>query len=58
MLHARDDIPSKQIKLKSIENEDFEGFFVEIILRKKWLLCCFYNPDKNKILCYLHDVIS
>ena len=58
LLHARDDIPSNQIKLKYIENEDFEGFFVEIILRKKWLLCCSYNPDKNKILSNLHDVIS
>ena len=58
LLHARDDIPSKQIKLKFIENEDFEGFFVEIILRKKWLLCCSYNPDKNKTLSYLHNVIS
>ena len=57
-MHARDDIPSKQIKLRSIENEDFEGFFAEIILRKKWLLCYSYNPDKNKILCYLHDAIS
>ena len=35
LLHARNDIPSKQIKSKVIENEDFEGFFVEIILRKK-----------------------
>ena len=58
LLHARNDIPSKQIKLKFIENEDFEGFFVEIILTKKWLLCRSYNPDKYKILSYLHDVIS
>ena len=39
LLYVRDDIPSKQIKLKFIENEAFEGFFVEINLRKKrWLL--------------------
>ena len=57
-LYVRDDIPSKQIKLKFIENEAFEGFFAEIKLRKiKWLLCCSYNPDKNKILSYL-NVIS
>ena len=31
-LYVKDDIPSKQIKLKFIENE---GFFVEINLRKK-----------------------
>ena len=35
LLYVRDDIPSKQIKLKFIENEGFEGFFVEINLRKK-----------------------
>ena len=35
LLYVRDDIPSKQIKLKFIENEAFEGFLVEIILRKK-----------------------
>ena len=35
LLYVRDDIPSKQIKLKFIENEAFEAFFVEINLRKK-----------------------
>ena len=35
LLYVRGDIPSKQIKLKFIENEAFEGFFVEINLRKK-----------------------
>ena len=35
LLYVRDDIPSKQIKLKFIENEAFGGFFVEINLRKK-----------------------
>ena len=35
LLYIRDDIPSKQIKLKFIENEAFEGFFVEINLNKK-----------------------
>ena len=38
--------------------ENFEGFFVEINLRrKKWLLCCSYNPHKNKISSHL-DIIS
>ena len=47
----------KKIILKFIENEAFEGFFVEINLRKKkWLLCYSYNPDKNKILSYLHVI--
>ena len=31
LLYVRDDIPSKQIKLKFIENEVFEGFFVLVI---------------------------
>ena len=57
LLYVRDDIPSKQIKLKFIGNEAFEVFLVEINLRKKkWLLCCSYNPDKNKILPHLHVI--
>ena len=35
LLYVRDNIPSTQIKLKFIENKAFEGFFVEINLRKK-----------------------
>ena len=35
LLYVRDNIPSTQIKLKFIENKSFEGFFVEINLRKK-----------------------
>ena len=35
LLYARDDVLSKQIKLEFIENEAFEGFFVEIALGKK-----------------------
>ena len=37
------------IQLKFTENEAFKGFFVEINLRKKWLLCCSYNPNKKKL---------
>ena len=49
LLYVRDDIPSKQIKLKFIENEAFEGFFVEINLRKKrWLLCSLIIQVKIK----------
>ena len=33
-LYLNEDIPSKQIKLKSIENEALKGFFVEINLSK------------------------
>ena len=35
LLYVREDIPSKQIKIKFIGNEAFKGFFVEINLRKK-----------------------
>ena len=35
LLYVREYICSKQIKLKSIKNEDFEGFFIEINLRGK-----------------------
>ena len=58
LLYVRDDIPSKQIKLKFIENEAFQGFFVEINPRqkKKAFLCCSYNQDKNKILSRLHVI--
>ena len=39
LLYVRKDIPSKKIKLKFVENEACEGFFVEINVRKtKWLL--------------------
>ena len=35
LLYVKDDTPSKQIKSKFIEEEAFEGFFVEVNLRKK-----------------------
>ena len=56
LLYGREDIPAKQIKLKFIETTAFQGFFVQINLRKKRLLCCSYNPDKNKILSHLHVI--
>ena len=36
--------------------EAFEGLFAEINLTKKWLLCCSYNPNKNKSLSHLHAI--
>ena len=57
LLFIREDIPSKLIKTKFLL-ENFEGFFIEINLRrKKWLLCCSYNSHKNKISSHL-DIIS
>ena len=45
MLYIREDIPSRLI-----ERNNVEFFFDEINFRKKkWLLCCSFNPHKNCI---------
>ena len=52
-LYIREYIPSKLL------NSDFsvEEFFVQIKLRKKtWLLCSFYNPQKNLIANHLNSI--
>ena len=42
LMYVRDDIPFKSIPMR---NSTTEGFFIELKLRKKkWLLCCSYNP--------------
>ena len=47
-VYIRENIPSQIIERKVQNN--IEYFFVEINLRKKkWVLCCSYNPDKNSI---------
>ena len=55
LLYVRKDIPAK------ILSHDFpsaESFFVEIILhKKKWLIHCSYNPNKNNIKNHL-EIIS
>ena len=52
MLYNREDIPSPLIEIKVRNNVEY--FFVEINLRKKkWLLCCSYNPHKNFISNYV-----
>ena len=53
ILYIREDIPSR---LVSTESSQAEGFFVEINLRnkKKWLLCCSYNPKKDLIRQHLY----
>ena len=54
MLCVREDIPSK---LMGVETSSTEGFYVEINLRKKkWLLCCSYNPNKNNTQFYLENL--
>ena len=53
LLYIRDDIPSKLIESKMT----IEDLFVEINLRKKkWLLCCSYNPKKSLISNHLQEI--
>ena len=56
MLYIREDIPSRLLtEYKPPEN--VECLFVEINIRKKkWLLCCSYNPHKNNISNHLHHL--
>ena len=52
MLCIRVDIPSRLMEKKFRNNSEY--FFVEINLRKKkWLLCCSYNPHKNSISTHI-----
>ena len=45
LLYVREDIPTKSHDFPSAKS-----FFVEIILhKKKWLINCLYNPNKNNI---------
>ena len=51
MLYVRADIPSK---LLSTELLPVKGFYIEInVQRKKWLLRCFYNANKNVIKIHI-----
>ena len=56
MLYIREDMPSRLLT-EYKPSENVECLFVEInIRRKKWLLCCSYNPDKNNISYHLHHL--
>ena len=47
MLFIRNDIPAKVV---STDDRPTERFYVELIFRKKkWLLNCSYNPERNSI---------
>ena len=49
IFYVRNDIPSKELHNISIPI-DKECIFIEInIFKKKWLICGFYNPQKNQI---------
>ena len=56
LLYIREDIPSKMLKFRSVQN-NFEGFFVEINLRKKkWFLSCSYNPTRKNIVNHVKNI--
>ena len=55
LLFVREYIPCKIIKTDC--DVDFESIFVDIDLRKKkWLLCCSYNPHKSNIANHLKSI--
>ena len=48
LMYFREESPSKMLKFQLVQST-FEGFFVEINLRKKTcLLSCLYNPKRKK----------
>ena len=50
MVFVREDIPSRVLSL----NKSINSLFIELNFRKKkWLLCCTYNPNRNKISNHL-----
>ena len=54
LFYARKDIA---VKLLSVENLPTECFFIEINLRKrKWLVCCSYNPHRGNIKDHLNTI--
>ena len=53
LLYVREDIPSTLLNTKLL----IEGFCIEINIRKKkWLLVCTYNPNKNLISNHLKEI--
>ena len=50
MVFVREDILSRVLSL----NKSVESLFIELNFRKKkWLLCCTYNPNRNNISSHL-----
>ena len=55
LLNVREDVPWKIVKTEI--DAYYEGFFIEINLRKKkWLLSCSYNSHKNNIGTHLEII--
>ena len=54
LVYIREDIPSKLIPT---DFPNREGFFLELNLRKKkWVLCCSYNPHSNFIETHMESI--
>ena len=54
LVFIREDIPTKLIDSQM----KIEGFFIELNLRrKKWLLCCFYNPKYSQISHHFKEIL-
>ena len=50
----KEDIPCSILNIKQLI---IEALFIEINLRKrKWLLCCSYNPYKNLIVAHMREI--
>ena len=51
LLYVREDVPSALLKT------EIEAFYVELTIRKKkWLLCCSYNPNKTFMTKHLPEI--
>ena len=50
LVFVREDIP---VKFLSSEEKYIEAFFFNLILIKKWLVCCSYYPNKSNISIHL-----
>ena len=56
LLYIREDIPSKTLQFEPVQN-NFEGFFVEINLKKKkWLLSYSHNPTRINIVNHVKNI--
>ena len=54
LVYIREDIQSKLIPT---DFSNREGFFLELNLRKKkWVLCCSYNPHSNFIETHMDSI--
>ena len=50
MVFVKEDMPSHVLSL----NKSIDSLFIELNFRKKkWLLCCIYNPNRNNISNHL-----